>query len=739
MTLRWKTILVIGITFAALLGILFVVWQTILVRRFTELENQNTSQNTERAMNAVRQDIDSVSTAAADWGIWDDTYQFAQDGNQGYIDANFQDSSFTSIQMNLILIIDSSGQVLHGEAFDLQNQVAVPIPASLEENLSADSPLMQHTDEKSVSGIVILPEGPMLIASQPILNSEGDGPVQGTLIMGRYFDSAEIARLAILTNLSLAYYQSNDTDLPTDFKVAQSSLSEETPIFTRPLSKATIGGYGLLDDIYGNPALILRVDLPRDIYQQGQQTVLYVVISLVAVGVVFGIVIILLLDKAVLSRFFRLGVGLRKIREMGDVSQRLPVTGKDELSNLATDINSMLASLQKSEGELVESEKYQHLFENTLDGILVVDAQTMKVVLANQATAGMFALGDIKEAVGVDPLEFVHPDDRNATLRVITHDTLEKDLRQTNELRVVSRDGKEKWVSAHAVRTQYQGRLAALISLRDITKRKEAEEEVRRLNTDLEQRIRERTAQLQASNQELESFTYSVSHDLRAPLRSITGFSQALLEDYADKLDAHANDYLNRVRAASLRLAQLTDDLLNLSRVTRSEMRHEAVNLTEIAQAVVAELRQRQPERQVEFVVAEGMVDRGDARLIQVVLDNLLGNAWKFTQKRPQAKIEFGVMQHDGETAYFVRDNGAGFDMTYADKLFLPFQRLHAVTEFEGTGIGLATIQRIVRRHGGHAWAEGVVGQGATFYFTLKLNTQSLNQTLKVEVGGATT
>jgi PAS domain S-box-containing protein len=725
MTLRWKTILVIGITFAALLGILFAFWQTILVRRFTELERQDTSQNTERAVNAVQQDIDSVGTAAADWGIWDDTYFFAQDGNQGYIDANFQNSSFTSLQMNLILVIDSSGQVLHGEAFDLQNQVEVPIPTSIEAHVSGDSPLMQHPDEESVSGILTLPEGPMLIASQPILDSQGNGPVQGTLIMGRYLDSTEVQRLATLTNLSLAYYQSSDAGLPADFQTAQSSLTEETPIFTRPLSKDSIGGYGLLSDIDGNPALILRVDLPRDIHEQGQQTVLYVVISLVVVGMVFGVVILLLLDRAVLSKFFRLGVGLRKIREMGDVSQRLPITGRDELSNLATDINSMLASLQKSEGELIESGKYQHLFENTLDGILVIDAQSMKVVLANQAAASMFALGDIKNAIGVDPLEFVHPDDKDSTLRAIAHDTLEKDLRQTNELRVVSRDGRESWVSAHAVRTQYQGRLAALVSLRDITKRKEAEQEVRRLNTELEQRIRERTAQLQASNQELESFTYSVSHDLRAPLRSITGFSQALMEDYADKLDAQGKDYLNRVRAACLRLAQLTDDLLNLSRVSRSEMRHDTVNLTEMAQAVFAELKERQPERQVDLVVAEGMATRGDAHLLRIVLDNLLGNAWKFTQKCPQPRIEFGVAQQNGETEYFVRDNGAGFDMAYVDKLFLPFQRLHAITEFEGTGIGLATVQRILRRHGGRAWAEAAVGKGATFHFTIEPNSHN--------------
>ena len=449
-------------------------------------------------------------------------------------------------------------------------------------------------------------------------------------------------------------------------------------------------------------------------YEMGQRTVLYVVITLLVVGVVFGVVILLLLDKAVLSRVFRLGVGLHKIREMGDVSQRLPITGRDELSNLATDINSMLASLQKSEGQLIESGKYQHLFDNTLDGILVVDAQTMKAVLANQAAASMFALGDIKDAIGVDPLEFVHPDDKDSTLRAIAQDTLEKDLRQTTELRVLTRDGGEIWVLAHAVRTQYQGRLAALISLRDITKRKEAEQEIRRLNTELEQRIRE-----------LESFTYSVSHDLRAPLRSITGFSQALLEDYADKLDAQGKDYLNRVGAASLRLGQLTDDLLNLSRVTRGEMRHDTVNLSEMAQAVFTELKERQPERHVDLVVAEGMAARGDAHLLRIALDNLLGNAWKFTQKRPQPRIEFGVTQYDGQTAYFVRDNGAGFDMAYIEKLFLPFQRLHTITEFEGTGIGLATVQRILCRHGGHAWAEGAVDQGATFYFTLEPNSHN--------------
>jgi DNA-binding response OmpR family regulator len=225
--------------------------------------------------------------------------------------------------------------------------------------------------------------------------------------------------------------------------------------------------------------------------------------------------------------------------------------------------------------------------------------------------------------------------------------------------------------------------------------------------------------ELEQKNLELEAFSYSVSHDLRAPLRSIDGFSKALLEDYAERLDDQGRDHLGRVRSAAQRMGELIDDLLQLSRVGRSEMRRERADLSALAHAIAAELQERDPHRRVRFAIREGLLAEADPRLTRVVLENLLGNAWKFTGKSEDPAIEFGALNDDGETVYFVRDNGTGFDMQYAGKLFAPFQRLHSAADFPGSGIGLATVQRVVGRHGGRVWAEGSVGKGATVFWTL--------------------
>jgi signal transduction histidine kinase len=251
-----------------------------------------------------------------------------------------------------------------------------------------------------------------------------------------------------------------------------------------------------------------------------------------------------------------------------------------------------------------------------------------------------------------------------------------------------------------------------------------------RLYTQLEQRVRERTADLRAVNEELDAFSYSAAHDLRAPLRAIAGFSQVFAEGYAERLDTEGVGYLTSIRNAALRMRHLIDDLLNLSQVGRGELRLERVAVSELAHTVVDRLRTAEPDRIVEVTVESGLVAQADRRLLEIALTNLLGNAWKFTARREGARIEFGtrapeapttyLVRDNAPTTYLVRDNGAGFDSAYAEKLFGVFQRLHSEAEFVGTGLGLAIVQRVIRRHGGRVWAEGQVGTGATFFFTLE-------------------
>ena len=279
---------------------------------------------------------------------------------------------------------------------------------------------------------------------------------------------------------------------------------------------------------------------------------------------------------------------------------------------------------------------------------------------------------------------------------------------KTVELAGRTKDGKEFPLELSLASWKRGSDVAFTGILRDITERRRAEAE-----------LQARTAQVEAANKDLEAFSYSVSHDLRAPLRSIDGFSQALQEDYTARLDEEGRSHLRRVRAATKRMEQLIDDLLHLARVSRAELQSEPVDLSALARSIVAELRQREPRRAVEFACADRAPVRGDPRLLRIALENLLGNAWKFTLRRQPAHIEFGSVAQDGRPVYFVRDNGAGFDMAYAEKLFGPFQRLHGATEFPGSGIGLATVHRILQRHGGRVWAEAVVDGGATFYFTL--------------------
>lgn len=324
------------------------------------------------------------------------------------------------------------------------------------------------------------------------------------------------------------------------------------------------------------------------------------------------------------------------------------------------------------------------------------------------------------EAIGRN-ITFIVPTDRtDEEIRILERIRAGERITPFDTVRI-RKDGTPVDVSLaiFPIRDQSGVILGASHVARDITDRKRFENEIRSLNESLERRVRERTSELEDSNRELESFSYSVSHDLRAPIRSIDGFTRLILEESGDKLDSASLERLNRVRAAAGRMGQLIDALLDLSRLGRTPMRIEHVGLSSLATHIARDIERTAPERPVTFVIEPGLTTTGDPRLLRVLLENLLGNAFKFTSNRADSTICFGSMISDNERVYYVRDNGVGFDMQYSGQLFTPFQRLHG-REFEGTGIGLATVHRIVARHGGRIWAESALGVGTTFYFTLE-------------------
>ena len=423
----------------------------------------------------------------------------------------------------------------------------------------------------------------------------------------------------------------------------------------------------------------------------------------------------------------------------GELEKRIPITTHDELGKLAVEFNAMADALMKKEEQLRgHAAQLEKMVEERTASLrekeyLLSEAQRIAHIGSwdvNLAIGEIIWSEEMYRIYGISPeafghttqafVELIHPADREAVQGWIGR-LLSGMKGEQHEFRVQQANGTVRHIrgSGEAILNEAGVPVRAIGAAQDITEHKQAEDEIRQLNAELEQRVAERTSELRAANKELEAFAYSVSHDLRAPLRAIDGFSQALLSKFSGQLGEAGEHYLVRVRENTRRMGQLIDDLLTLSRVSRQEMSRQPVDLMALANEIAVILRDSDPQRKVRFKIAEQAIVEGDAGLLKVTLQNLLENAWKFTAPREFAEIEVGFSENGSERVFHVRDNGVGFDMQYTDKLFGAFQRLHSIQEFPGTGIGLATVQRVIHRHGGRIWTEAAVNEGATFYFTL--------------------
>jgi PAS domain S-box-containing protein len=382
----------------------------------------------------------------------------------------------------------------------------------------------------------------------------------------------------------------------------------------------------------------------------------------------------------------------------------------------------------RTQTALAESQRKLERLVGDVDGIVwEADAATLTFTFVSPQAERVLGFPPSAWLNNTFWLAQLHPEDRDEALSCCASATARGE-NHTFEYRMLAADGRVVWIRDIVTVVIEPGAPAQLRGIMlDVTAQKSIEAENRRaqaqietLNRELEQRVLERTAELEVAVRELEAFGYSVSHDLRAPLRTIDGFSRILREEHAAELSPAASRHLDRVRSAATRMNALIDQLLELSRVARAEVRRRKIDVSKLARGVVGDLRRAEPARRVEVDVADGLTAHADPTLVRAVLENLLSNAWKYTANAGAARVEVGLAEPAAVPTYYVRDNGAGFDMAHADKLFVPFQRLHRDEEFAGTGVGLATVHRIVRRHGGRVWADAAVGRGATFYFTLQ-------------------
>jgi PAS domain S-box-containing protein len=687
---------------------------------FGELEHQEIQKDVERAVDALNREVTSLSTFVHDWSAWDDTYAFIEDRNAAYIEANLMDNTFSHYSLSLTAFINSSGCVIYAKAFDLQNQTELPFPQSFLEDVSASDLLWRFNDTNShVDGILLLEEGPMLVSSRPIITSNYEGPIHGAIIMGRSLDSQMISSLSEQVHLALTAYGLRITQLPADFEAARSQLSDQKPILVKPLNSSFVAGYTLLNDVYGNPSLMVRIDVTRDIFNQGLTVVSYAAFSFLTVGIVFALVLILLLEKLVLKRLAQLSIAIRQIDKSNDLSRRVQVEGKDELSDLSREFNNMLSALEDSRHalkkhsehleELVQTrteelrrseEKIRSIFSASPNAVTATDLHG-NIVECNEETLRLHGFSSKDELIGKSAFQLIAEKDHQKAMKGLKK-ALEQGTLSNVEYTYVTKDGRKfpAELSVSVIRDGFSKPAGFVGISKDITERKKMEQELM-------------ASRRMAAIGELAGM---VGHDLRNPLTSIKAATYYLKKKHRQKLDNKGRDMLEVIDDDVECSNKVINDLLDYSREIKLELTEtspSSIIKRALSLANIPENIQVIDSSETEPIVAI------DVEKIERVFINIISNALDAMPEGGTLTIR--SWKSDKGMEFTFSDTGTGMSKEMLDRIGAPL----FTTKARGMGFGLAISKRIVEGHGGRMTVKSSIGKGSTFKITIPAKPKS--------------
>jgi len=672
---------------------------------FASLERRSTADDVTRVLSALTNEIEDLDIMTQDWAYWDDTYKFVQDHNQTYIDLNPTDQTMTYARLNLIAIINKSGEIVFIKTFDTESQESIPIWQSIKEQL-AGSILINYEDlDSGTSGIVLLPEVPLMLSARPILTSMGEGPIAGTLIMGRFLDASMIDMLMETVHLPLDIDLIDSDRYKSEFQIAQASLARTQPVFAREINRDFIAGYGLIEDIYGEPALIARIILPREIYAQGNYAVHYFVIALVIVGVVLGILMLILFSRMIMNRMLILDKEISTIASSQDPSLRLTVTGNDELSTFTLKINRMLSSLERSQKIIQERGeqliRQKELIDRILDtvpvGVMVIDNNS-RIITANRTFQDILDIKEIdkdfkpvKEIPKVDDL-----------LKSINRIKKGNEIRTDQEFKYKVNDSDRIFI-LNVIRMEED---ETLIILKDIT------DERARLER---QHLTDRLALVG-------EMVAGVAHELNNPLTSVIGLSQLLIDE---ELPDGTKEDIRAIHNETRRAAAIIRNLLTFAR--KHIPVREPVDINSIIEEV---LQLRSYEQKSNNISVKTSFDSSLPEIIadkyqmqQVFLNIILNAEQAMEDAHIKGTLTISTGRINNTLIVSISDNGPGISTENINKLFSPFFTTKEVGK--GTGLGLSICYGIVSNHCGKIYALSEPGEGATFIVELPITTDS--------------